>query len=170
MLPNSEKMLCYTVQGEHGFSFNLISNKKFHMNAKFVPDSKRSEITWIGSLGVVVKNAHYQGSNFTKIRFDAKGKEIYIENKIVLKANNIDGLTLRNGKLTIHEAPPKNNNRISSVRVIFTDVGLEFTVNFIHEHLDMFWHSVEGQDKNSHGLIGKRIITNVSVIMYYGEY
>ena len=151
-------MLCYTVQGEHGFAFNLISNKKLHMNAKFVPDSVRSEVTWIGSLGIVVKNAHYRESNATKLRFDAKSKEIYIENKVVLKAKKVDGLTLRNGKLTINEAPPRKKTGICSVRVVFTDVGLDFTVNFVKEHLDMFWHSVEGQDKDSHGLIGKCII------------
>ncbi len=34
------KLLCYTVQGEHGFSFNLINNEMIvmHMNSKFVPD------------------------------------------------------------------------------------------------------------------------------------
>ncbi len=40
----SGRLLCYTVQGEHGFSFNLISNKKMTMNARFVPDSRRSEV------------------------------------------------------------------------------------------------------------------------------
>ena len=144
------------MQGEHGFAFNLISNKKMHMNAKFVADSKRPEVTWIGSLGIVVKNAHYLGSNVAKLRFDAKSKEIYIENKVTLNAKKVDSLTLCNGKLTVSEASPNKKTATCSVRVIFTDLGLNFTIKFVKEHLDMFWHSVGGQDKDSHGLIGKQ--------------
>ena len=44
VLPESNKVLCYTVQGEHGFAFNLISNKKLQMNAKFVADSMRPKL------------------------------------------------------------------------------------------------------------------------------
>jgi hypothetical protein len=40
VLPSS-RLLCFTVQGEHGFAFNLINNEHLHMNALFVPDSQR---------------------------------------------------------------------------------------------------------------------------------
>ena len=52
----SGKLLCYTVQGKSGFVFNLISNKMLHMNAMFVPDSRREEVSWLGSMGIVVQN------------------------------------------------------------------------------------------------------------------
>jgi len=45
----SGEHLYYTVQGELGFVFNLITNKKIQMNAMFVPDSHREEVTWLGS-------------------------------------------------------------------------------------------------------------------------
>jgi len=81
----SGKLLCYTVQGEHGFVFNLISNKLFHMNAMFVPDSRREEVTWLGSMCSVVQNSQYKQSNATYLRFETKGKE-FIRDKVVLEA------------------------------------------------------------------------------------
>ena len=78
--------LCYTVQGEQGFVFSLISNKMLHMNAMFVPDSRREEVTWLGSIGIVVHNNGFKTSNATYLRFEAKSKKIYIGDNVVLKA------------------------------------------------------------------------------------
>ncbi len=39
LLPSGQ-LLCYSVQGEHNFTFNLISNSLLQMNALFVPDNK----------------------------------------------------------------------------------------------------------------------------------
>ena len=150
----SGKLLCYTVQGEHSFAFNLISNEKVSMNALFVPDAHREEVTWIGSLGIVVQNAHYQGSNTTKIQFDSKINRIHINDKVTLEAKNIDAITFRNGKLLISEGPMIESFHYPSVQVNLDDLGMRFTVNFTGEHLDMMWNKLEGNEQ-SHGLIGK---------------
>ena len=154
------RLLCYTVQGMHGFAFNLISSERFHMNAMFVPDARRAEVTWIGSLGMVIHQmTEYQGSNFTKITFTAKSKEINIGGKVTLHATKVDKLTFENGKISISEASPTatrfRNAHYPSVTVNLREVGLHFTVMFVgDQHLDLFWHS-SVQDDNSHGLIGK---------------
>ena len=123
----SGKLLCYTVQGEHGFVFNLISNKMFHMNAMFVPDSRREEVTWLGSMGIVVQNSQYKTSNSTSLRFDAKGKEIHIGNTVILRAQNVEKLSFSNGKLTISEATPFDGFRYHpTVLINLWDVGLNF--------------------------------------------
>ena len=153
-LPSGE-LLCYTVQGEHGFSFNLISNHKMAMNAKFVPDARRPEVTWLGSIGIIVQNTNYKGSNETKLRFDMDKKSIYIGDKVELEARNIEKLTFSNGKLTISEAPPKEGFHYPSVYVDLEDVQLQFTVKFTNQHLDIYWHSTGGRLADSHGLIGK---------------
>ena len=149
----SGKLLCYTVQGEHGFAFNLISNEKIHMNALFVPDSQRDEVTWIGSLGIVVQNTHFQGSNTTRIRFESKLNEIYINDRVTLEAKNIEAITFRDGKLLVSEGAMAEGFRYPSVRVNLDDLGMTFTVNFTGEHLDMMWNKLE-ENENSHGLIG----------------
>ena len=151
----SGKLLCYTVQGEHGFVYNLISNKLFHMNAMFVPDSRREEVTWLGSMGIIVQNSQYKNSNATYLRFETKGKKIYIGDKVTLQAKNIEKLSFKKGKLTISEALPYEGFRYPSVLVELQDVGLNFTIKFLNEHLDLFWHNTGKHTKVSHGLIGE---------------
>ena len=149
------KLLCYTVQGEHGFSFNLISNEKLIMNSKFVPDAQRSEVTWLGSVGIIVHNSRYKGTNSTKLRFEASEKNIYIGDKVVLQAKNIEKLTFSNGKLIVSEAPPTDEFQYPSVMVDLQDVEISFTLKFTNQHLDMYWHSTGKNIPDSHGLIGE---------------
>ena len=75
MLPNKQS-LCFTLQGEHGFVFNLLSNQLLQMNALFVPDKERSEVTWLDLLRLVVKNNHFEKSNITKVRLVADERMI----------------------------------------------------------------------------------------------
>lgn len=151
----SGKLLCYNVQGKHGLSFNLIHSKTLHMNAMFVPDSKRKEVTWLGSIGVVVSNVYYQGLNVTKLKFDVNTKKVHIGKKVTLKVKNIKEMTFSNGRLTISENHPKDRSKKPAVRVNVDDVGLSFTIRFTGNHLDVFWHHVGEQRENFHGLIGR---------------
>ena len=154
LLPNGQ-LLCFTVHGQSGFSFNLISNKQMHMNALFVQDPKREEITWIGSLGVVVRGTRYKNSNITKLRFDASEKKIYIGKKVTLLAQKIEHLTFSKGKLSITEFASKPEHPV--VHVDLQDVGLSLTVRFKRFHLDIEWNKVNKQPKGTHGLIGKNL-------------
>ena len=155
MLPSGQ-LLCYSVHGEKNFPFNLISNDLLQMNAFFIEDALREEITWIGSLGVVVKHTHYKKSNMTKIRFEASEQMIYINNGVSLHAKRVEKLTLANGKLTVSEALRKRGDKKPEVEVEIVDAGLAFTVRFVKKrHLDMGWRKVDLQPANSHGLIGK---------------
>ena len=152
----SGKLLCYSVQGEHGFAFNLIRNKMIHMNAMFVPDSRREEVTWLGSIGIIVHNSGYKKSNGTALRFEAKDKTIHLGDKVILKAKSIEKLTFSDGKLFISEAPPTEGFKYPAVYVDLRDVELSFTIKFMNEHLDLFWHSTGQVVTDSHGIIGER--------------
>jgi hypothetical protein len=151
----SGKTLCYTVQGEHGFAFNLISNQKVYMNAMFVPDRDREEVTWLGTMGIVVNNNGYKKSNMTKLRFEAIKNKIHVDDQMVLEARNIEKITIQNGKLTISEAPPVDGYKTPFVRIDLKDVELSFSVKFMTEHLDLYWHSTGQNLADSHGLIGQ---------------
>ena len=150
----SEKTLCYTVQGEHGFAFNLISNQKIYMNAMFVPDKDREEVTWLGTMGIVVNNG-YKKSNTTKLRFEAVKNKIHVDDQMVLEARNIEKITIQNGKLMISEAPPVEGYKTPFVRIDLNDVELSFSIKFMTQHLDLYWHSTGQKTADSHGLIGK---------------
>ena len=125
------------------------------MNAMFVPDSRREEVTWLGSMGIIVQNSQYKNSNATYLRFETKGKKIYVGNKVALQAKNIEKLGFNKGKMTISEAPPYEGFRYPSVLVDLRDVGLNFTIKFLNEHLDLFWHKTGKRIKESHGIIGE---------------
>ena len=127
----------------------------FHMNAMFVPDSRREEVTWFGSIGIIVLNSEYKTSNATYLRFETKDKNIYVGDKVTLLAKNIEKLSFSNGKMTISEAPPFESFRYPSVLVDLQDVGLNFTIKFMSEHLDLFWHSTGKKSEDSHGIVGK---------------
>ena len=155
MLPSGQ-LLCFSVHGEKNFPFNLISNNLLQMNAFFIEDTMRDEITWIGALGVVVQHTHYKKSNTTKIRFEAHDQMIYINNGVSLHAKRVEKLTLSNGALVVSEAVRKNAERNAEIEVDLVDVGLTFSVRFVKKrHLDMSWKKVVNQPTGSHGIIGK---------------
>ena len=154
MLPSGQ-LLCFSVHGEKDFPFNLISNSLLQMNAFFIEDAVREEITWIGSLGVIVQHSSYKKSNSTKIRFEAKEQMIYINNGVSLHAKRVERITLANGKLSVTEAVRKDAEKNAEVEVDLVDVGLAFSVRFVKKrHLDMSWRKVSQQPTDSHGIIG----------------
>ena len=121
----------------------------------------REEITWIGSLGVVVQQTRYKNSSLTKIRFEAQGKMIYINSGIKLHAEQVEMLTIANGKLTISEAVRKKGEKRPEVQVDLVDAGLAFSVRFVKKHMDMSWKKVDSFLKDSHGLIGVLVIGHI---------
>ena len=156
MLPNKQS-LCFTLQGEHGFVFNLVSNRLLQMNALFVPDKERSEVTWLGSIGLVIKKNNFKKSNVTKMRFVAEDRMIYIGDKIKLHAESVEKVTFSNGKVTVSEAVSENPGHPTrhEVRIDLADLGLSFVVWFVKgNHLDMSWNNVLEQPDQSHGIIG----------------
>ena len=150
------RMLCYSVQGRSDSIFNLISCDHFLINAQFVPDSKRKGVTWMGVVGVVLKRAlKYKGSRVTHFLFDAQSHTVHIGSKISLAANTIKELTSDNGTLSVvgrHSSVSPSSH--PAMRIHLEEEGLDFTVKFEGQHLDMFWHKAV-KCRNSHGLIGK---------------
>ena len=121
--------LCFTVQGEQGFVFNLIYSPQLTVNAFFIPDKFKDEITWIGSLAVII--------NKTKLRFEASSKIVHINEQNILSVRN-GGLhiTLLNGEI--------HNTVISSfsssyVLIDIKDMGLHFSVEYLNQHLDIIY-------------------------------
>jgi len=150
VLPDNH-MLCYTVQGEPGLIFNLISNAKFYMNALFTYSSEERNGTFIGALGIVPWGS---SSNVTKLVFNGTSKEILVfDDVFTLDAKTVQGLYLHSNEMSISRSPKHSSN--PSVRVSLGDMGLDFTARFTQKHLEIFWESIGEVDDDSHGLIGK---------------
>ena len=122
------------------------------MNAQFVPDARREEVTWIGSLGIVITSKKV---NQTKMRFEAAERVIHVGEKLSLNVKKIDKLTFSAGKLTISEALRSKKEKHLVVAVELLDLGLTFSVDFVGDHLDMSWNKVGKQPPSSHGFIGE---------------
>ena len=150
------RMLCYSVQGRPNSAFNLISSDHFLINAQFVPDSKRKGLTWMGTVGVVFKRAlKYKGSGVTHFLFDAQSHKVHIGRKISVAAGKIRKLTSDNGTLSVVRYPASALPSSSpAVRIHLKQEGLDFTVKFEKQHLNMLWHGAV-KTGNFHGLIGK---------------
>ena len=151
---NDGKMLCYSVQGRNDSVFNLISCTTFEMNANFVPDSMRPDVTWMGAIGVVLNKAlHFKHSRVTGFKFDSKERAVHIGKK-TLPAIAIKEISSQNGSISII----RRNDKVSAtlhpaVKLHLKDVGLHFTIKYENDHLDMIWHNpISGS--NCHGLIG----------------
>lgn len=150
----SKKLLCFSVQGTHGFNYNLISNKHLVMNAKFVPDSRRDEVTWIGSLGLTIHGASFPGDNNTTIRLESIPPTISINGRVRLDPHDIELVAVINGKLRVTEGKSVVKGfKYPSVK--FNVASISFSIVFKREHLDLFWHTTQQQTEQSHGLIGR---------------
>ena len=157
LLPTGQ-LLCYSVHGEHDFVFNLISNKVLQMNALFVADARRKEVTWIGELGVVMKHRPRKRMNTTTLRFCAEKNMVCVGDKVKLQASGVERITFSQGKLSISKRSAGGDVSKPAVLVEFPDIGLSFTVTFVRgKHLDMTWNKVARNMADSHGMIGAYI-------------
>lgn len=147
--------LCYSVHGQADATFNLMSCNEFVVNAKFISDPHRREITQIGSIGVVfTKTLEYEGCAIKYLKIDAETFTIQID-KFTLDANAVRVLTATNGTILIVEGYYYLSPfQYPAVQFHLTDVGLHFIVKFHANHLDIFLLSAFN-DTNSHGLIGE---------------
>ena len=175
MLPTGQA-LCYSVQGEKGYTFKLISNSLLHLNARFVQDSKQSDVTWIGSLGIVthyysdsdsinssertVGSVRGERERVIQLRFEARTKEVHVNTGHKLLASRIEKITINKaGNIHIYERQPTNSSATracSQVTVELQAVGISFIVRFASEHLDLLWLSTgkEVLSFDSQGIIG----------------
>ena len=146
------ELLCYTFQGRHNTTFNLLGNDHLQMNALFVPDATDYDNTWLGSIGVA---ALRDGKKTTTLQFIAADQLVRIGEKIQLDAKTIKKLTFNKGELSVLKAPSNKTHQYPRVQVDFIDSKLSFTVGFTkNSHLDLYWHSTGIPSKTSTGVVG----------------
>ena len=160
-LPTGD-MLCYTIQGEKNMIFNLITSNKLVMNALFIGDKRREEVTWIGEIGIIIPNGISQ--NVSSLVFNAKTKKINIERKTELFAGSISKITIDGGKISV--ATGYIVLKEPKVEVVLRDIDVTLSVKFFDGHLDLFWHSTGVGNEDSHGLIGESILCCTTYIAF----
>ena len=145
-------LLCFTFQGAHNTTFNLVSNKHIQMNALFVPDHTNWDNTWLGAIGMTILHDGHKNST---LEFIASNQLIRLGSSIPIPANLIKKLLYHNGRLTIQYVPSNHTAKYPRVQVQLIDYDINFTVVFAkNNHLDLYWHSSGAPYKHSRGVVG----------------
>ena len=105
----------------------------------------------------------YLGLPQMTIELDAREDRISIGVELNLTAHSLERITIRDGKVMLSEAIPTDKFRYPTVKINLSDLGFSFSVRFMKEHLDLFWHSSPRQSQDSGGLIGTFVSVCVCV-------
>jgi len=164
----SKKILCYSIQGYPGLTFNLIYNKNFVINAQFINSINDStEATWIGELAVISQTK----SKSDAIIFSSVDQNVTIVDKGTFKAKMIKQIIFtRNSsiKLTQHVKIPSGN---PTLHVIFDELQANFDIKFYKNHLNVDWKIQYDELPDIHGLMGKIISMDcICIVLKCGLY
>ena len=160
-LRNGE-MLCFNVQGEPNFSFNLISSKYINLNALFVTPAEEesksidADATFVGDLGLVVKSKNLK--EMVKIKISASDHSINVlGSHTILMDNSVTVKINEEGKAIVKSTTPTStvSKEKNAWLYIDTEYGFGMKIRFLKKHLDMFITDNSGFTNNTHGLLGK---------------
>ena len=141
LLPSKDQ-LCFTVQGEQGFIFNLVTSPELTINALFVQDSIREEVTWMGTISVILNHDSYKGAARTTLRFDANSHLVYINEREKFDARQISAITLANGLLEANTQYYQNSSVYPTVTIDVKKLGLHFSVQYVNSHLNLIYQNI----------------------------
>ena len=152
--------LCFSVQGEPEFVFNLFSDVNLHLNAKFskpsVEESRSlmNSSTFIQQLGLIIK--HPISDVVTKVKISALDHGIQISDGfITVKEYPVTINTINNTVTTTVETVSTNPDHGETAWVtIMTDVGFSLKFKFVKRHLDYVITDSSGLTSNTHGIQG----------------
>ena len=154
--------ICFSVQGEPNFAFNLINSKYIQLNAQFVlPAEDESNTivnssTFLGDLGIVIWNK--DTSKPVVIHVSAQDRSVKLDNSITVVKDKPVYVDVSNGTVDIN----LNSERLTAKLMkdesawLYIDTeGFGIKVRFYKKHLDLFLTKTSGLSKDTHGLIGK---------------
>ena len=153
-------MLCFNVQGEPDFIFNLISSKYINLNALFAKPAEEesrsidADSTFVSEVGLLVKSK-YQNKP-VKIKISAFDHSIdVLGSHTTLMDSSITVKVSENGNISVSTASKENDVML----YVETEHGFAIKVRFLKKHLDMFITDNSGFTNNTHGLLGKYVVT-----------
>ena len=150
----SKRTLCYSIQGYPGLAFNLISKKKFVINAEFIDiKGDTNEATWIGKLSIILRNKNESNA----VVFGSVDQEVTIVDKASFRAKVIKKIIFSgNGsiKVTQRIVMPSGN---PIVHVVFDDPQAKFDITFYKNHLNVDWKMQYDEFPDMQGLMGKEL-------------
>ena len=135
--------MCFSIQGQPDFAFNLINDKYIQLNGQFVLPTDSHTIanvsTFLGDLGLMVKDP--ETGNSTIIEVSAHNHSIRVGSSLTIVKDKPVTVDVSNAvSISID-----NNDQTSKTKdeaawlYINTNSGFGLKVRFYREHLDMFF-------------------------------
>ena len=154
--------ICFSVQGEPNFIFNLINSKYIQLNAQFVlPTEDESNTianvsTFLGDLGLVIWNK--DTSKPVVIHVSAQDHSINVDNSITVVKDKPVFVDVSNSTVAINLNSDSQTTKLVKDESAWLYIDTEdfgIKVRFYKKHLDLFLTKTSGLSKDTHGLIGK---------------
>jgi len=155
--------MCFSIQGQPDFAFNLINDKYIQLNGQFVLPTDSHTIanvsTFLGDLGLMVKDP--ETGNSTIIEVSAHNHSIRVGSSLTIvkdKPVTVDVSNTVSISIDNNDQTSKAKDEVAWL-YINTNSGFGLKVRFYREHLDFFFTKTSGLTKKAHGLIGKEHLT-----------
>ena len=164
------QLLCFSVQGEPDFIFNLFSDVNIQVNAKFSlphPDESHALMnssTFIQEVGLTFKAANNK-SVTAKIKLSAVDHTVTVSGNVIDVSNKPVAITITNGSVKIEissEASITGSLEETAFVSILSDIGFAVKIKFVKRHLDMAISDTTGLSKNAHGIQGMVAISSMN--------
>jgi len=151
--------LCFSVQGEPDFAFNLISDKYIKLNGQFVlPSEEESRkihnvSTFLGDLALVIINQEKNSSTIIKV--SALDHSVLVGDSLTIVKDKSVTVNVFKKVTTIIDAHVQTNRlKDESAWLYINTDGFGIKIRFYKKHLDMFLTETDGLTRHTHGLIG----------------
>jgi len=151
--------MCFSIQGEPNFAFNLIKDEYIQLNAQFVlPAEEESHTisnvsTFLGDLGLAIRNQ--ETGDVTVIKVSASDHSVLVDHSLTVvedKPVRVDVFKEVTIKVDAHAQINKPKDESAWLHINTDGFGIK--VRFYKKHLDMFLAKTDGLTKDAHGLIG----------------
>ena len=152
--------MCFSIQGEPDFAFNLIRDKHIQLNGQFVlPAEEESHTlgnvsTFLGDLGLTIKDQ--ETGNITVIKVSAPDHSVLVGHSLIIVKDrpvSVDVFKSVTIKVDPHVQTTKLKDESAWLNINTNGFGMK--VRFYKKHLDMFLTKTNGLTKDAHGLIGQ---------------
>ena len=161
-LKNGE-FLCFSVQGEPDFIFNLFSDANIQVNAKFSlphPDDESRTLvnssTFIQDVGLTFKTQNNR-TIATKIKLSALDHSVTVSDNFINVGTKPITITIIKGSAQIKissEVSVTESLDETAPIMIKSDLGFAVKVTFVKRHLNMAITDTTGLSKKAHGIQG----------------
>ena len=154
--------MCFSIQGQRNFAFNLISDKYIQINAQFVlpADDDSNTIanvsTFLGDVGMVIWSK--DTDKIVVIHVSAQDHTVLVDDSLAIVKDKPVFVDVSNGKVAININANSKNTKIKkdeSAWLYINTEGFGVKVKFYKRHLDLLFTETSGLSKDAHGLIGK---------------